>query len=299
MNQELNSASQWRIEFAKELVRYYTPQEHIKMIVLGGSPAENRSDSYSDLDIVLYWDKVNVPWLEEIPLKELRCRRELFRETVKDGAYLESYYFDSLKADLAHLTMNVWEELTDDVIKRYDTDPAKHETIGGFLTSVPLQDTNLFEQWKERLSVYPDELAHKVVKKYAVFYHRGVLQHQGLDRDDILFFYHGLCRMLKNLLGVLAGLNKVYLSPNEPRWTEFHLSRMPIRPEHAWERMKSVFEVDRSKAAEILEGLIDDVFDLVREHMPSVDVSTSRHRFNLTVKPTPSKPQLIKTDADS
>jgi len=264
------------------------------MIVLGGSPVKGLSDSYSDLDIVVYWNEIDLPWLEQIPLGGLRCRRELLRKMSEEGIYLESYYFDNLKVDFGHVTLDVWGQLSDDVIKRLDTDPDKQGTLRGFLEAKPLYGEELFEVWKHRLSVYPDELAHKVVKRYARFYHRGVLQHQGLDRDDLLFFYHGLCWILKNLLGILAGLNKVYFSPSESRWIAYELSRMPIRPQNAWERMKSVFDVDRSKATGILEDLIDDVLDLVAEHMPEVDLSTIRHRFNLIVKPTHSKPKLLE-----
>jgi hypothetical protein len=294
MTQRLSPASRWRTELAATLSKAYGERDPVKMIVLGGSPARNMSDAYSDLDIVVYWDEIDYTWLEKIPLRELNCRRELMRKADDEKSCLESYYFDTLKVDFGHLTFEMWEQLTDDVTKRFSTDPDMHGTIEGFLASKALYGGKLVEEWKGRLSVYPDELAREVVKRYALFFHRGVLDHQALDRGDIFYFYFGLCKMLQNLIGVLAGLNRIYLSPEEPRWTEYELSRMRLRPEDAWNRVKSIFEVDRAKATGILEGLIDDVFDLVQKHMPDVDVSMRRHRFNLTVKPTDSPPNILR-----
>jgi hypothetical protein len=294
MIQKRSNASQWRIEMAEELVDHYVPHEGIRMIVLGGSPSKGLSDAYSDLDIVVYWDTIDVPWLEDVPLKHLECHRELFKE-MGEGVYLESYYFGPLKADFGHATLDSWKKWTDDVMENHGTDPGLHGMIGGFIASIPLHGEKLFKEWKERLSAYPDELARKVVKQNAIFYHRGVLEHQGLDRGDVIFFYDGVCKMLKHVLSVLAGLNRVYMSVDEPRWIEYYLGLMSLKPENCWTRMKAVLEGDRSKSQETLEGLIDDVFDLVETHMPEIDVSQARHRFNLTVQPAEAKPEIHGT----
>lgn len=290
-------ASEWRIGLATELTeRYYAPRQGVKMIVLGGSPSKGLSDSYSDLDIVVYWDEMDMPWLESIPLKDLDCRRELFKRMGEGDIYLESYYFENLKVDFGHVTLNVWKQLTDEVIDRLDPDPDKHGTIGGFLDAIPLHGKDLFKEWTERLGEWPEGLAENVVKRHLRFYHRGVLLHQGLERGDLVFFYDGICRMLKNLLGVLAGLNHVYYSPEEPRWVEYYLTQMSVKPIDMFARVRSIFDSDRPDATQILEALIDDVFDLVAEHMPELDASLSRHRHNLTVKPTDSMPEIMEVD---
>jgi hypothetical protein len=286
-----NDASLWRIELARELGRFYVPRDGIRMIVLGGSPSKGLSDAYSDLDIIVYWDEIDVPWLETVPLKDLDCRRELFKE-MGEGVYLESYYFGTMKVDFGHATMDSWKQWTDEVLVSHTPDPGLLGMIGGFIASIPLHGEELFNEWKERLSAYPDELARAVVRKNAFFYHRGVLEHQGLSRGDLIFFYDGACKMLKHLLSVLAGLNRVYMGTDEPRWIEYHLDRMRIRPENCWSRMKAVLLAERGKSLFELEALIDDVFDLVEAHMPEVDVSRSRHRFNLTVRPTEGRPKL-------
>jgi hypothetical protein len=286
-------ASKWRIELARDLTeRYYAPREHVKMIVLGGSPSKGLSDSYSDLDIVVYWDRVDIPWLEAIPLKDLNCERELFKRMGDADIYLESYYFGNLKVDFGHVTLDVWKQLTDEVIDRLDPDPDKHGTIGGFLDAVPLYGRDLFEKWSGRLRKWPEGLAQNVVKRHLRFYHRGVLLHQGLERGDLVYFYDGICRMLKNLLGVLAGLNHVYYSPEEPRWVEYYLTQMSVKPRDMVARINSIFDADRPQATEILEELIDDVFDLIAEHMTEIDASLPRHRYNLVVRPTDSAPKI-------
>lgn len=63
-----NKASRWRVEFAKKLVRCYALRPGIKMILLGGSPSRGISDEYSDLDIVMYWNRLDAKFIKSRPL---------------------------------------------------------------------------------------------------------------------------------------------------------------------------------------------------------------------------------------
>ena len=295
MNQESDFASRWRVELAVELARYYEEPEGIKMIVLGGSPVRGLSDGYSDLDIVVYWDVFDISWLEKVPLREVAGgERKFFLKRGEAGTYLEQYYFGELKVDFGHVTMDLWEQWVDDVLQRYETTAAKQKTLGGFLAAKPLYGERLYGQWKERIAAYPDELGRRMVKRNLGFYTRGCLAKQGWERGDLLFFYDGLCLTLKKLLGILAGLNKVYFSTDEPRWIAYELAGMPISPPNAWERMKSVLESDGPEAVEILDELIVEVLALVAEHMPEIDLTRLRRMFEQEVKACHVKPPLGK-----
>ncbi|OGL42103.1 MAG: hypothetical protein A2161_19650 [Candidatus Schekmanbacteria bacterium RBG_13_48_7] len=292
MTPKSSFASQWRIDLAAELMEHYKSQEHIKMIVLGGSPSRGLSDSYSDLDIVVYWDTVNSSWLDTIPLSRFGAERPFFHKMKDEDVYLEQYYFDTLKVDVGHVTLKLWKKWVEDVLERFDMQLDLHKTLGGFLASKVLYGEQLAEEWKKRIAKYPDQLAVKMVKQHLKFFNFGVLQHQGLERGDIIFFYDGICMMLKNFLGILAGLNKVYFSPAEPRWIEYELKNMPVQPQNAWKRMKSLFEVDRSEVEDILEELTIEVLDLVAAHMPDIDLTRIRKFSDFSVRACDEKPIL-------
>ncbi|MHC5038462.1 MAG: hypothetical protein ACYTHM_14210 [Planctomycetota bacterium] len=291
---EKNEASLWRIEFARELAEFYSPNEQVKMIVLGGSPTKGLSDAYSDLDMVVYWDPFDLPWLEAVPLRTVGADRKFFRKTHEEGVYLESYYFGPLKADFGHVSVALWEKWTDAVLVHHELSPPVQKSIAGFLASEPLYGEDLIRTWKARLAEYPEALAPKMVKAHLGFFQQGVLTHQALDRGDVLFFVDGLCQMLKKVLGILAGLNRVYFCPEEPRWVAQELDAMAIKPKDAWPRMREILEGDPAKAPALLDALLLEVMDLVEAHMPEIDLSRLRRGFHTKVEACPAKPELRK-----
>lgn len=262
------------------------------MIVLGGSPSRGLSDSYSDLDIVVYWDAVDTAWLEAVPLRTIVRERSFLRKMGESEVYLESYYFGTLKVDVGHTSVHEWEEWTSKVLDTYDTEPGLQQTIGGFLDSVALYGAPLVEGWKNRLRAYPEELARRMVKENLRFYVRGCLLNQGFNRDDLLFYNDGLCLMFKKILGILAGINRVYFSIEEPRWISYEVEQMAIRPKDTWDRMKRALLNPGPQAVEILEGLINDVMGLVEQHMPEMNIAEIRSRYEQGVEACESKPLL-------
>jgi hypothetical protein len=110
--------------------------------------------------------------------------------------------------------------------------------------------------------------------------------------DDLLFSYDGLCLMFKKILGILAGINRVYFFVEEPRWISYELERMPIRPSDTWERMKRALQSPGSEAVEILEGLIADVMALVEQHMPELNIAKIQRRYQKGVESCEAKPAL-------
>jgi len=293
MVEKLNEASLWRIEFATELVQYYIPQKNIRMIVLGGSPPKGLSDSYSDLDIVVYWDNIDFEWLESVPLKQVGGDRFFLRRMSElEEIYLEQYYFNGLKVDIGHVTMKMWNHWVEDVMVNLETTPDKQKSLGGFLDSKALHGEDLVNEWKERIATYPEELGRRMIKQNFRFFVHGSLVNQGYKRDDLLFFHDGLCLTLKKMLGILAGLNRIYFSTDDPRWIAYELERMPIKPKDAWKRMKAVLESDGEKAVGILDGLVDDMMDLVEKHVPGIDLTKMRRGIEKGVMPCESKPVL-------
>jgi hypothetical protein len=295
VNNALNAASRWRIELAAEVAEFYARHQDVRMIVLGGSPSRGLSDSYSDLDMVVYWESIDIAWLEDVPLHSLGRDRWFFRKMGESAACLESYYFGTLKVDIGHTAMREWEQWTSKVLDDYDTEPGLQGTISGFLDSITLYGESLVEEWKNRLRPYPEELAKRMVKQHLRFYVRGCLLNQGFQRDDLLFYYDGLCLMFKNVIGILAGINRVYFSLDEPRWISYELERMPIRPANTWERMRRALQSPGPEAIDILEGLINDVMDLVDEHMPDMNVAEIRRRYEKGVEACDEKPYLNRS----
>lgn len=276
------SASTWRVVLATELARYYRQRENVAMIVLGGSPSKGLADAYSDIDMVVYWNNIDAAWLDTKPL--LAAGAE-FKFMLKDGdGGMELYYLGDLIVEVGHITIKEWAAVVNEVMVKHELNPPVQKMIGGFLAARPIHGRELYRTWRDRLAVYPEPLAAKMVKQNLGFFWKGCIQNQGLQRGDILFFYDGICGTLKRLLGILAGLNRIYYAPGEPRWIEYELSRMPLQPPDTWNRIRAILEGDRSEAVSRLETLIDDVIGLVRHHLPEVDLARVDQMAELEIR---------------
>lgn len=296
MSHEPTEASVWRVELAKELADRYSSRPGVRMIVLGGSSSRGTADAYSDLDIVVYWDEIDVDWLESVPLGDLNCERKWMSRMGDADVYIESYYFGTLKVDFGHITMDLWKEEVDGVIEKFDSDSGAQQSLAGFMASIALHGEDEVAKWKERVSNYPDGLADRMLRENRRFYVPGYLVNQALDRGDIISYYDGLTRMLKNLLGLLAGLNRMYLSVDEPRWAEYYIEQMEIKPVDAWARMSSVLTNDGPDAVAVLDGLIDDVIELIAEHRPDIDLTRTRLGRTLAVEACESRPDIRRNE---
>lgn len=287
-----SSASEWRIELAGELSRAYSAHEQVRMIVLGGSPSRGLSDEYSDVDMVVYWEHMDDDFIRSHPLKECGGDLKLFLD---NGSKMELYYFDTLIFEVGHVTCDEWKEMTDSVLVELKADPGVIKSIGGFLDSVPLYGEAMVRDWKERLSAYPPGLAVKIVQRNLAFFWHGCIENQGLKRGELVFFYDGLCYSMKRITDILAAMNRLYFTAMEPRWIDYTLSRMTIKPANVWERMLSILDGDRSLAVGRLEELIGDVVALVVTHMPDVDVGMFRQSDALEIRACLEKPAVIRT----
>ncbi len=295
MGRQQTPDSLWRIEFAKEVIGPYVEQPGVKMIVLSGSPPKGLSDQYSDLDLIVFWNTIDGDWLEAEPLSGIDCDRRYFRKTGEADLYLEGYYFGNLKVDFGHTTLADWKDTIDGVLERHEFESDAFDAIAGFRTSLPLQGEELALEFKKRLEEYPDELRSKVVGQHMRMFVPGYLLNQALKRGDVLAYYDGLCLMFKNILNILAGLNRVYMSTGEPRWIEHYLGQMPIRPENAWARIRTALEGDGETAVGILEELTEEVLGLVETHMPEVAERVARIRAmrpRMAVEGTPERPEI-------
>jgi hypothetical protein len=281
--------STWRIHLAREIAdRCLTPLREPRMALLGGSPAKGLSDEYSDLDILFFWDELDTGWIEGSPLA--LPRTDLL--DMGPGVLLESYHLDGLKADIAHVEMDVWRGMVDRVLVELDTDGDLQKSLQGFLHAVVLRGGEEYRIWRDRIAVYPPALGEKMVRENLRFFVRGYLPNQCRRRGDGLAYADGLCLMLKNILGVLGGLNRVYLSKDEPRWLEWELGRMEFLPERTLERMKEVLSAEPQDAEAVLDGLILDVLDLAGRLMPSSNAAYRRRRYLIEVLPCSARPAL-------
>lgn len=282
--------SQWRIEFAREIAAVYAVRKGVRTIVLGGSPSRGLSDECSDLDIVVYWDDMDSGFISGAPLTEHGGRVGLQVREPDGTIRMELYLFDTLIVEVGHITVAEWDGMLDEVLEKNSFSPHDIKSIGGFRDALPLHAPAAYEGLRRRVSEMPRAAAVKIVSMNLGFFWPGCILNQGVRRNETVFYHDAFCMTVKRLVGILAGLNHHFASPVEPRWLEYELDRMALKPPGMWPRICSLFTLQPEKAVEVLEAMKDEVIALVREHMPEVDMTRYNESSALLVQATPEKP---------
>lgn len=281
----MNQASQWRVELARKIAAVYAEHPQVRMVALGGSAARGLADAFSDMDMAVYWQPLDDAWLDNVPLARAGAERFTFHRLFENQVALEQYFVGPAKLDVVHFALGWWEQTVADVTERADLADEKHEVLDGFMSAIPFHGLAEYETWRQRIGAFPDTLAKAMITRSMRFYPQWVLAEHGLGRGDLLNFYAILCEMVGNLLGVLAGLNRIYHSMEKPKRSADLLRRMELLPANAAARIDALFAGDRARAPAELAALVDETLTLVEQHMPAVD--TARARMIQRIEATP------------
>ncbi len=264
----MQEQSKWRVELARELAKVYADRPGLRMMVLGGSASRNRADEFSDLDIVVYWDELDEDFIRSLPLKARGAEKALVFPH-GPGVLIEEYYFDGLKVDLGHLRMEAWEQMLQTVLVDHKPDMDVIGSIDGMSHAIPLLEEEEVLRQQERLLEYPEELALNVIRRHRRFFVGGCLENQGWARNEWLFYWDAVTATLKNLLGMLSGLNRVYYSPGEPRWYRPFLEELKTAPPDMATRVDHILTTPGPEALTELRLLLLDTLEIVRAQYPA------------------------------
>ena len=99
----------------------------------------------------------------------------------------------------------------------------------------------------------------------------------GRDRGDLVVFYEYVLATMRNVVGVLAGLNRVYVAPEKLKRVGAVVSGMELTPPNAAARLDALLDLPREQVEPELDDLVARTLDLVDEHLPEVD-TTARSR---------------------
>jgi hypothetical protein len=225
-------------------------------------------------------------WLpERAVLNEIRVQvngsERLYSSSVQDTArFKEGYFVDGIRCDLSHLTLAAIEDDLALVLDAHSTDSHAQSRAAGIQSCLPLFGDNLVQGYQNKAARYPAELRRKMVETYLSFQPFWVLTEMGAGRDDLLFLYQSLVDAEKALLGVLCGLNSVYL-PGDFKRVGLIAAQLPLAPDNLAARLNAVFQLAPADAAEEIGTLIRETFALVELHMPEVSTAWPRRWFDL------------------
>jgi predicted nucleotidyltransferase len=248
----------------------------LRAALLAGSAGRGDADFYSDIDLLLYVDEIP-------PVAVLSDIREAVSGTDPLPKGEATEHFSGVEFDLNGVRTEVtfftvarvdWQ--LDQVLDELEEfDSPRQKALAGVLEGLPLYGEDVIERWQRRLRDYPEPLRRAMVEKHWSFlplwyYHEAIAA-----RDAELWRLDILLDSAFNLLGVLAGLNRLYFTRFELKQMRALTEKMAQAPPRLAERLESLFRLDPERAAEELEQLVAETRVLVESEFPDLELPLS------------------------
>ncbi len=266
-------------ELARRIVGAIGPPTSAAGALLAGSAGEGSADRFSDIDLILYYDRLP-DQAEFRRLVEAEGAAHLLPigQPGEDG-FFDAYHLDGVQLQTGGATVAGVDRRIDEVLGGKDPGEPGTKAVMGLLHGLPLAGDELLGRWRERVAAYPDALAVRVVERYiAVFPYWRLVDHMAA-RDARLWEAQALLDGAFAVLGVLSGLNRVYFTTFQFKRMREHVASFSSAPARLAERLEALLELDRASAAEELRALFEETVSLVEAMMPEVD--TGRARMSL------------------
>jgi hypothetical protein len=240
--------------------------------LLVGSAARGDADYYSDLDLIVYVDRLPADHV----LAGIRAAVGGVNPIAKEAtehACGQEFELDGVRTEITFITVARVEMRLDQLLDRLEEiDSPVQKALLGVLEGLPLHGEELIEGWQSRLRAYPEPLRRAMVERYWRFFPLWYHVDAMAARDAELWRLDMLLEAAFNLLGVLAGLNRLYFSRFELKRMRALIDQMEIAPPHLADRLESLFRLEPREAAEELERLVEETGVLVAGELPALEL---------------------------
>lgn len=274
----MNDASQWRFALGRRIGMAYAANPKARVVMIAGSTGRGTADRYSDLELDVYWS--------EPPTDEER------RSAVESGGgkllglypYEEDEWAETIDVGGFHLHTSTFlietmERYLREVLDGYSTAPLPQMRLYSVLNAEPLVGEDLVGRWCSRASDYPVGLTHAMLSANLPFDGLGYAEDMLVDRDDLLPLYDLICRVERQVLGILLGLNGLYLPTPDFKRTDELITEMTYTPRFLADRLKAAFRLPPNQGVETLHAICEDILSLIETHLP--DFPVDPHRADL------------------
>jgi predicted nucleotidyltransferase len=268
----MESATEHLRALARGIVDVVLERVPARAALLVGSAARGDADYYSDLDLIVYVDQVPA----EQVLAGIRAAVGGINPIAKEAteyACGEEFELDGVRTEITFITVERVEMRLEQLLDRLEgIDSPVQKAVLGVLEGLPLHGEELIERWQSRLRAYPEPLRRAMVERYWRFFPLWHYADSMAARDAELWRLDMLLEAAFNLLGVLAGLNRLYFSRFELKRMRALIDQMEIAPPHLADRLESLFRLEPREAADELERLVEETRVLVAGELPALEL---------------------------
>ena len=191
---------------------------------------------------------------------------------------------------MAHVRLGWLDELIDGVLSGESTDTTSLDVLRGVEEAIVLFGEERYEPIRQRVLEYPEALRRAMVEAHLTFTPSWIYDGMGRERGDLVVFYEYVLATMRNVVGVLAGLNRVYVAPEKLKRVGAVVSHMELTPPAAAARLDALLDLPRDQVKPELDDLVARTLELVEEHLPEVDTARAREIWTLPAEPSDGPP---------
>ncbi|ELK45982.1 DUF4037 domain-containing protein [Halobacillus sp. BAB-2008] len=251
------------VKKAEAQAAFYAENPKVEVIFLAGSVARGWDDAFSDIELHILW---KAPPTEEDrigPVSEVGGSILSF-EPYEDEEWSEAYTDESgLKFEISSFLTETVERYITDVVEDGEFDYDKQCILSSIQDGKILYGKAQGQRMKTRTDAYPDVLAAKMISENLELTNRWSNRQALKVRGDWLMFYDLVTFVQKKLMGVLFGMNRMYVQHPSFKWMVWNIDRMEEKPDRFGERMSTLISKDPADTLADLEALVEEVRALV------------------------------------
>lgn len=276
----VSSPTQRLLKIAQRNAALYVEHTRPRAVLLVGSVAEGLSDEYSDIDMIVYHD--------EMPSDEQRerVRTQLAADLKQRSEYGETLVVEDVECQVGHFKVAEYERGLSTVLDDLEVDTRVHKWLMGVMSGRALYGESLIERWQARGTAFPDGLRLAMAQHYAgrlfPFWYS---EDYWPRRDATLWLHQTLVETSFNILGILAGLNRMYFHPFQFKRSQRFAGRMQVAPDSLSPRLDHLLTVSHATAVREAEQLVLETLKLARDQLPELDLTGLKHWPGERVRP--------------
>ncbi|WP_404442731.1 DUF4037 domain-containing protein [Sutcliffiella horikoshii] len=265
---------------AIEMAAVYKENTKVDAILLAGSVAMGWEDEFSDIEFHIIWKEAPTDEDRKGPIRSVEGNI-LTYHPYEDEEWSESYVtHDGVKLEISSFLTSTIQSHIEDVVVKSDVSFDKQCLIASIQKGVGLYGQSVINVFKKNVGKYPSELAGKMILNNLDLGARWNNRHTLLERKDWLMFYSVLCDVQRKLMGVLFGLNSMYVHHPAYKWMMHKIEEMQIKPDDFLPRMSNILLGNPSESLATLEQLVDEVFKMVELYKPEINIEKQKQDIN-------------------
>lgn len=266
-------------EKAQKMANIYMKNNHIQAILLAGSVSRGWDDQHSDIELHILWKQAPTENERRQPIEAVEGQIIDFYP-YEDEEWSETYLADGIKFEISNFLTSTIERVIKEVVEDGETDYDLQCLIAAVHDGVALSGESSIHSLIERAKAYPPLLTKNMILENLDFGSRWNNRRALLDRKDWLMYHSVLCQVEQKILGVLFGLNSLYVHHPAFKWMHQTIQMMTKVPSNLENRLTTVLNGSPYESIETLEALINDVIILVENEYPELNLDDIKKKVD-------------------